>query len=317
MPSLLQVYTQVEDSNGLPRSGAKAYTYTVGTTTPLTTYTDYALGTPHANPIVADSEGVFAPAYVPSTDDVKVVLKTSADATIRTIERIPVTSTPAAGSIATAQLADNAVTLAKLLDIATDSFLGRDTAGTGDPEVLTAAQLAGIVGTFIKLPSISLSGASAADQALSATTYRAMLFFFDAVVTTSDGVNLLARVSVDSGSTYLATSTYIYARGLAASDSTIIGAGNAAGDTSIAICGGVDSTTSQNLSGWALVVIGAAAAHATKVFHAEGYVVSSGVAAAGFGYGSNSTTSQVTHIRFLPSTSTFASGNIHVYGLPR
>lgn len=316
MASLLQVYTQVEDSNGLPRSGAKAYTYVVGTTTPLTTYSDYGLTTPNANPIVADSEGVFAPAYVPSTDDVKVVLKTSADVTLRTIERVPVTSTPAAGSIATAQLADNAVTLAKLLDIATDSFLGRDTAGTGDPEVLTAAQLAGIVGTFIKLPSISLSGASAADQALSPTTYRAMLFLFDAVVMTIGGANFLSRISTD-GTTYLSTSTYIYARGLAFSDASIIGVGNASGDTAAAVTGGVDSTASQNLSGFALVIIGGAAAHATKIFHMEGYVPSSGVAAAGFGYSSNSTTSQVTHVRFLPSTSTFASGNIHVYGLPR
>jgi hypothetical protein len=38
-----------------------------------------------------------------------------------------------------------AVTLGKLADIATDSFLGRDTAGTGAPEVLTPAQARGIL----------------------------------------------------------------------------------------------------------------------------------------------------------------------------
>ena len=38
-----------------------------------------------------------------------------------------------------------AVTLAKLTDIATDSFLGRDTAGTGVPEALTPAQARGIL----------------------------------------------------------------------------------------------------------------------------------------------------------------------------
>ena len=37
-------------------------------------------------------------------------------------------------------VADNAVTLAKLADIATARLLGRTTAGTGDPEALTAAQ---------------------------------------------------------------------------------------------------------------------------------------------------------------------------------
>lgn len=37
-------------------------------------------------------------------------------------------------------ITNNAVTLAKLDDIATNSFLGRDTAGTGDPEVLSASE---------------------------------------------------------------------------------------------------------------------------------------------------------------------------------
>jgi len=36
-------------------------------------------------------------------------------------------------------IANNAVTLAKMADMATDSFLGRNTAGTGDPEVLSMA----------------------------------------------------------------------------------------------------------------------------------------------------------------------------------
>ncbi|MCH8134799.1 MAG: hypothetical protein IIB77_02335, partial [Proteobacteria bacterium] len=37
-----------------------------------------------------------------------------------------------------ATIANNAVSLAKMADIATDSFIGRDTAATGDPEVLSA-----------------------------------------------------------------------------------------------------------------------------------------------------------------------------------
>jgi hypothetical protein len=45
------------------------------------------------------------------------------------------------GTISTAQFADNSVTLAKLQNIATDTVLGRSTAGTGVPEqlVCTAA----------------------------------------------------------------------------------------------------------------------------------------------------------------------------------
>lgn len=40
----------------------------------------------------------------------------------------------------TDQLADNSVTLAKLADMATDSFMARDTAGIGDPEILSATE---------------------------------------------------------------------------------------------------------------------------------------------------------------------------------
>lgn len=42
-------------------------------------------------------------------------------------------------SVGTADIDDNAVTLAKFQQIATDSFIGRDTAGTGNIEVLSAA----------------------------------------------------------------------------------------------------------------------------------------------------------------------------------
>jgi hypothetical protein len=49
-------------------------------------------------------------------------------------------------AVTTAKIADNNVTLAKLQDIATASILGRNTASTGDPEVLTGAQARAIVG---------------------------------------------------------------------------------------------------------------------------------------------------------------------------
>ena len=54
--------------------------------------------------------------------------------------RLSDTRIPTDGSVTIAKIVDNNVTLAKLADIATASILGRTTAGTGDPEVLTAAQ---------------------------------------------------------------------------------------------------------------------------------------------------------------------------------
>lgn len=53
-------YSTVIDQNGKPVVDAKVYTYVVGTTTPLMTYTDYTLQTPQTNPIVTDSAGQFS-----------------------------------------------------------------------------------------------------------------------------------------------------------------------------------------------------------------------------------------------------------------
>lgn len=54
----------------------------------------------------------------------------------------------AAKLVETADVSDNQVTLAKLADIATASFLGRTTAATGDPEVLTATQATALLNAF-------------------------------------------------------------------------------------------------------------------------------------------------------------------------
>lgn len=54
-------------------------------------------------------------------------------------------TTDVSGALPTANIADEAVTLAKVQHIATDSFLGRDTALTGDVEVLSASTARGIL----------------------------------------------------------------------------------------------------------------------------------------------------------------------------
>jgi len=48
---------QFFDNDGLPLSGGLLYTYTAGTTTPETTYTDQAGTSPNTNPIVLDAAG--------------------------------------------------------------------------------------------------------------------------------------------------------------------------------------------------------------------------------------------------------------------
>ncbi len=80
----------VLDSNGDPYSGALVYTYEAGTTTLLDLFTDAALTTAAANPLVCDSSGMPPVAYA-TPDEYKFVFKTSGDATIRTVDDYTVT----------------------------------------------------------------------------------------------------------------------------------------------------------------------------------------------------------------------------------
>lgn len=76
------------DSSSNPLSGGLMYVYqSPGTTTLLSLFSNEALSTPAANPIVADSSGTFAPVYVAETS-AKLVLKTSAGVTVRTVDPV-------------------------------------------------------------------------------------------------------------------------------------------------------------------------------------------------------------------------------------
>lgn len=77
-----------EDANGNPYPGAKAYFYVTGTTTSLDTYTSASLGTPNANPVVADSStGIWGDIYL-AAKRYKCVIKDSSDNTLRTFDPI-------------------------------------------------------------------------------------------------------------------------------------------------------------------------------------------------------------------------------------
>src|SRR5690349_12216645 len=52
------------DNNGLPCAGCFLYTYSAGTTTPATTYSDSGLTVPNSDPITLDSAG-RATIYIP------------------------------------------------------------------------------------------------------------------------------------------------------------------------------------------------------------------------------------------------------------
>lgn len=76
-----------------------------------------------------------------------------------------------------ANLTDNSVSLAKLADIATASFLGRNTPGTGDPEVLSIATAKTM---------LNLSGTNSGDVTLAGETYLSIA----GQVITANSINL-------------------------------------------------------------------------------------------------------------------------------
>ena len=78
---------RVIDANTDALAGAKLYFYDPGTTDDRTVYSNRTLATPHAQPVVADAGGLFAPIYLP-TGTYKVVLKDADDVTIFTADNV-------------------------------------------------------------------------------------------------------------------------------------------------------------------------------------------------------------------------------------
>lgn len=86
---------------GAVLNGGKLQFYVTGTTTPADVYTSDTLGTAHANPVVADSAGLFAPIYLDSDVTYRVKLLTSADVELEDIDPV---NTPLAAAIGAGQI---------------------------------------------------------------------------------------------------------------------------------------------------------------------------------------------------------------------
>jgi hypothetical protein len=91
MPALFVMPKPFALSAAGASSPAAKLTFTAtGTSTPQNTYQDIALTTPHANPVIADSAGFFAPIYLdPTLPSYRVKLSTSANVQIWQIDDVP------------------------------------------------------------------------------------------------------------------------------------------------------------------------------------------------------------------------------------
>ena len=90
MSALFQLPKQVPLSGGNILPGAKLTFSQTGTSTLQNTYQDEDLTTPHANPVVADANGVFEPIYLdPTLPHYRVRLTTAADVLVYQVDDVP------------------------------------------------------------------------------------------------------------------------------------------------------------------------------------------------------------------------------------
>lgn len=89
MGSSLPVLKQdIRNSSGTGLSGALMYFYEAGTSTPYDTWSDEALTSANANPVVADGNGFFGEIYLDPDQTYKVVVKTSSGSMIYSVDNI-------------------------------------------------------------------------------------------------------------------------------------------------------------------------------------------------------------------------------------
>src|SRR6266542_1485325 len=111
------------DDVGISLPGARAYFFSAGTSTPINTFSDIALTIPNANPVVADLTGRLGPIYLNPGSSYKLVLKTSADVLVRTLDNIPAVPSPSTTPPFDNTAADLRLTLTAGLPVTTADVL--------------------------------------------------------------------------------------------------------------------------------------------------------------------------------------------------
>lgn len=87
-----QSSSQVNDLNGKPIVGAKAFFYEGGTSTPISVYQDYGLLTPHSNPLLTDGYGRWPVVFLDDVSETfyRVRVTTATGVIIYDTDQIPI-----------------------------------------------------------------------------------------------------------------------------------------------------------------------------------------------------------------------------------
>lgn len=115
---LFNPFIQVVNANGKPYAGAKLYTYQAGTTTPLASYANSNLTTPHTNPVIADANGTFPAIYL-QKQSYKLRLETSAGVLIDETDNVDSTESAVEQYV-------NSLLQTTLTEIIGDLYAGKD-----------------------------------------------------------------------------------------------------------------------------------------------------------------------------------------------
>lgn len=306
------------DANGDAASGAKALVYETGTTTPVAVYTDTGLSVAHASPIEADSAGYFAQAFYGGSTALKVVVTDSADATLVTYDPVPLVSlsSSAASDVTFAATTEIPQTNVQAAIVAVEAKTIA-TADIADDAVTDAKVLnpSGLV--FIESQDASAS-ATLDFTGFDATKYDSYVFKLLNVTAATDGATFVLQTSTDGGSTYDAgVSDYRF------SSSEVIdgGTATASGSTGAVVIRltptGKGLGTAAGEEGWSgsVEVLGPHLARKTIIKASGGYYGATGDFYSINVSGANNNAADVDAIRFSMSSGNIASGTITMYGL--
>ena len=190
---------QALDSNGDPISGAKANIYETGTTTPETVYQNTGLSTPHANPIIADSEGRFAQAFYGGSLTLKVVFTDASDVEIETMD-------PAQVMSISSSAADD-VTFTPVTNVtATDVQ-----AAIAQVQTNLTTDIAALPTGYEFIETLDASGSASLDfDTLDTSKYDAFKIVLGGLVPATDDVALYCQPSTDGGSSHTSTGYAAY-----------------------------------------------------------------------------------------------------------